>query len=213
MTRWITRFALMAAAWALSAAAWAQSVVAPGPSNNSHSVLMFDVQAVNALTVTGLSTSMSTTGTTSFEVWGRSGSHVGYTNSTSGWTLLGTTASDSVTAGTVYSIPLALSVPLAAGNTYALMIRSTPISLGYANGAGTAGTTVVASDANLRVLEGTGADVSLTSNFTPRQLVGEVRYILGITPPTSVPTLGQWSLMLMALLLGAAAFGHSRRRR
>ena len=215
MTRWITRFALIAAAWALSTAVWAQAVVAPGPANNGQSVLMFDVQAVNALTVTGLSTSMFASGTTSFEVWGRSGSHVGYTNSTSGWTLLGTTASDSVTAGTVYSIPLALSVPLAAGNTYALMIRSTviPIYIGYANGAGTPGGTTFASDANLRVLEGTGADVSLTSNFTPRQLVGEVRYTLGITPPTSVPTLGQWSLMLMALLLGAAAFGHSRRRR
>ena len=102
---------------------------------------------------------------------------------------------------------------MAAGDTYALMIRSMSIDLAYANGSGTAGVTVVASDANLRVLEGTGADVSLTSNFTPRQLVGEVRYILGITPPTSVPTLGQWSLMLMALLLGAAAFGHSHRRR
>ena len=213
MTRWITRFALIAAAWALSTAVWAQAVVAPGPANNGQSVLMFDVQAVNALTVTGLSTSMFASGTTSFEVWGRSGSHVGYTNSTSGWTLLGTTASDSVTAGTVYSIPLALSVPLAAGDTYALMIRSMSIDLAYANGSGTAGVTVVASDANLRVLEGTGADVSLTSNFTPRQLVGEVRYTLGITPPTSVPTLGQWSLMLMALLLGAAAFGHSHRRR
>ena len=68
MTRWIARFALMAAAWALSAAAWAQSVVAPGPANNSHSVLMFDVQAVNALTVTGLSTNMNSSGTTSFEI-------------------------------------------------------------------------------------------------------------------------------------------------
>ena len=174
---------------------------------------MFDVQAVNALTVTGLSTNMNSSGTTSIEIWGRSGSHVGHTSSTSGWTLLGTTASFSAVSGTVFSIPLALSVPLAAGDTYALMIRSMSIDLAYANGSGTAGVTVVASDANLRVLEGTGADVSLTSNFTPRQLVGEVRYTLGVTPPTSVPTLGQWSLMLMALLLGAAAFGHSRRRR
>ena len=87
------------------------------------------------------------------------------------------------------------------------------IDLAYANGSGTAGVTVVASDANLRVLEGPGADETLASNFTPRQLVGEVRYTLEITPPTSVPTLGQWSLMLMALLLGAAALGHSRRRR
>ena len=213
MTRWITRFSLMAAVWALSAAAWAQAVVAPGPANNGQSVLMFDVQATNALTVTGLSTSMFATGTTSFEIWGRSGSHVGYTNSTSGWTLLGTTASAPVVANTVYSIPLVLSVPVAAGDTYALMIRSTPIDVGYANGAGTPGVTTVASDANLRVLEGTGADLSLASNYTPRQLVGEVRYTLGITPPTSVPTLGQWSLMLMALLLGAAALGHSRRRR
>ena len=68
MTRWITRFALMAAAWALSAAAWAQAVVAPGPSNNGQNVLMFDVQAVNALTATGLSTSMFASGTTSFEI-------------------------------------------------------------------------------------------------------------------------------------------------
>ena len=47
---------------------------------------------------------------------------------------------------TVFSIPLALSVPLAAGNTYALMIRSTviPIYIGYANGAGTPGVTTVA---------------------------------------------------------------------
>ena len=63
------------------------------------------------------------------------------------------------------------------------------------------------------MLEGTGADGGLTSNHTPRRLVGEVRYTLGIAPPAAVPTLGQWSLMLMALLLGAAALGHSRRRR
>ena len=68
MTRWIARFALMAAAWTLSTAVWAQAVVAPGPSNNSQSVLMFDVQAVNALTATGLSTSMFASGTTSFEI-------------------------------------------------------------------------------------------------------------------------------------------------
>ena len=118
-----------------------------------------------------------------------------------------------MTAGTVFSIPLALSVPLAAGDTYALMIRSMSIDLAYANGSGTAGVTVVASDANLRVLEGTGADETLASNYIPRQLVGEVRYTPGIAPPAAVPTLGQWSLMLMALLLGAAALGHSRRRR
>lgn len=63
------------------------------------------------------------------------------------------------------------------------------------------------------MLEGTGADETLASNYIPRQLVGEVRYTPGIAPPAAVPTLGQWSLMLMALLLGAAALGHSRRRR
>ncbi|WP_448254918.1 hypothetical protein [Ottowia oryzae] len=68
MTRWITRFALMAAAWTLSTAVWAQAVVAPGPANNGQRVLMFDVQATNALTVTGLSTSMFASGTTSFEI-------------------------------------------------------------------------------------------------------------------------------------------------
>ena len=121
MTRWMARFALMAAAWALSTAVWAQAFVEPGTANNGQRVLMFDVQATNALTVTGLSTNMNSSGTTSIEIWGRSGSHVGHTSSTSGWTLLGTTASFSAVSGTVYSIPLALSAPVPAGDTYAFI--------------------------------------------------------------------------------------------
>lgn len=210
MGRWITRFAVLLAAWALGTVAWAQVVVTPSPPDNDQSILMFDVQAVNALTVTGLSTAMRANGTTSLEIWGRSGSHVGFTNSTAGWTLLGTSPSFTAAFNTQYDIPVLLNVPVAAGGTYAFMIRSTAsgIVVGYRNSAGTAGTTVVAADGNLRVIDGTAASDTLLSNFAPRSLVGEVRYTLGIA---AVPTMQQWALIVMALLLGALAFRQVRR--
>ena len=105
--RWLTRCVLLLAAWAWGTAVWAQAVVTAGPSNNSQSVLMFDVQAITPVTVTGFSTVLASA-TPSVEIWGRSGSHVGFTNNFAGWTLLGTTPTMAVTPGAVTALPLTL---------------------------------------------------------------------------------------------------------
>ena len=211
--RWLTRCVLLLAAWAWGTAVWAQAVVTAGPSNNSQSVLMFDVQAITPVTVTGFSTVLASA-TPSVEIWGRSGSHVGFTNNFAGWTLLGTTPTMAVTPGAVTALPLTLDVPLLAGETHAFMLRASPGHIGYRDGVGidAPGVTTVNADANLRVISGTGATNDLSSNFTPRHLVGEVRYRIGAAA-TAVPTLGQWGLPTLALLLGALAWRQVRRRR
>ena len=57
------------------ASAQTQTLTLPGPSNNQQNVLMFDVHAVNALTVTGLSTAMDSAGTQTYQIYGRTGTH------------------------------------------------------------------------------------------------------------------------------------------
>lgn len=198
------------------ASAQTQTLTLPGPSNNQQNVLMFDVHAVNALTVTGLSTAMDSAGTQTYQIYGRTGTHVGNTDSLTGWTLLGTSAPlTAANPDDVVDLGVVLNVAVPAGQTHALMLRtSTDTSplVGYMNAASAVGG-VAAADANLQVLVGTGASWDFSTNYSPRQLVGAVRYQLETAPAgqvQAVPTLSQWMLLGLALMLGGLAWRQRR---
>ena len=170
-------------------AAWADELVTPVSWHATFPVLMFDVEASQPLTVTGLSTGVRDSGSAAtFEVWTRPGTHVGHSSSASDWTSLGTTAPMAVTDYSVVSLPLTLAVRLAAGDVQAFMIRRTDgLNLGYSNGSGSVGDPVAA-DSHLRILSGTSALLDLSYNYSPRNLVGAVRYQPVAISTASLPT-------------------------
>lgn len=191
--------------------AQAQTVSTPTPSDNGNAGIMFDVTATNAVTVTGLANEFDSGPAQTVNIYTRPGTHVGFEDASAGWTLVGTA---SVTGtGAVQSIPAVLSVPIAAGQTQGFYIAASTI--GYRNG--TAVGAVAASDANIQIREGTGKSgpPDFTAGvFQPRVLVGSVTYTPGAAPPpTVVPTMTEWAMILLGLTLAGAAMLTLQRRR
>ena len=190
--------------------AQAQTVSTPTPSNNGNAGIMFDVTATNAVTVTGLANEFDSGPAQTVNIYTRPGTHVGFEDASTGWTLVGTASVTGTDA--VQSIPAALSVPITAGQTQAFYIAAA--NIGYRNG--TAVGAVAASDANIQILEGTGKGSPdfTPGNNTPRVLVGSVTYTPGAAPPpTVVPTMTEWAMILLGLTLAGAAMLTLQRRR
>jgi len=186
----------------------AQTVSTPTPSNNGAGGIMFDVTATNAVTVTGLASQFSV-GTRTVNIYTRPGTHVGFSNASAGWSLVGTTSLTGT--GAVQSIPVVLSEPIAAGQTKGFYIAQASSS-GIKYRDGTAVGAVAASDANIQILEGTGKpmlEFDPSSNFTPRVLVGSVTYSAA---PAPVPTLSEWAMILLGLILAGGAALYIQRR-
>ena len=155
--------------------------------------IMFDITAITCVTIRCFESNFAT-GTTGVEIWYRPGTHVGFANSSIGWTLLGT-ANNVVGAGVNIptAIPIPINITINAGATAAFYITRTTAGgplVQYTNG--TAVGTVFASDANLQVKDGTGKDYSFGASFTPRRFNGNVFYDVGtsVVPvgPVSGPT-------------------------
>jgi hypothetical protein len=167
---------------------------------------MFDVTATNSITLNGLTFSNIPSGGT-FNVYGRNSTHVGNDASSSGWTLL---ASGTLASGSNIVFPTAFNFTIPAGSTYALYISSADGGyLGYLYGSATVGA-VEASDTNVQIRAG-GATRTPFGGIccSPRRFSGLISYNLG----NPVPTLSQWALILLGLILagGAAVMIHQRR--
>ncbi|MBK9284646.1 MAG: T9SS type A sorting domain-containing protein [Sphingobacteriaceae bacterium] len=161
----------------------ASNLVTIYATNNAQRGHMFDIEAINAVTILCFEVNMNV-GTTNFEIYTKSGTHVGFTNTPGAWTLIGTAinlASAGVNLPT--SVPIAINTGIAAGATQAFYITRTTLSgptLAYTNG--TAVGTVLASDANIIIREGTGKEYPFSTNYTPRRFNGRVFYDLGVLP-------------------------------
>ena len=143
--------------------------------------VMFDVVALEDITVDCFEANW-TTGTTSFAMWYKAGTHVGSEQTPADWTSIGAVAGV-VTAGEDLPtyIPLTVNVAIPSGSTYAFYITNnvnTDPNAKYTDGT-TLGA-VLASDANLQVLEGSGVSFQFgASVFAPRQFNGTVYYTVG----------------------------------
>lgn len=192
------------------ASAQAITLATPQSTNNGQNGVMFDVTALNDVTITSLATHMSS-GATVSNIYGRSGTHVGFEDSNVGWTLLGT--GGALAAGTNQPVPVTLNVAIPAGQTYALYLQTNG-SIAYRNG--TSVGTVDASDANLQIKQGTGKQLVFGNNFRPRVFTGTVTYVTGLAPPpapVAVPTMSEWAMILFGLMLAGGAALYIQRRR
>lgn len=149
-------------------------------AGNNHRGNMFDITAINTLTITQFDGSPMAT--TNIAVYYRPGTHVGFEMSSTGWTLLGT-ANNVVPIGspTPTPFPIPINVTIPAGQTYAFYVTSTnvAVSLNYSNG--TAVGNVLVSDANMQFKEGKGMEYPFcngSSPFSPRNWNGRIHYTI-----------------------------------
>jgi IPTL-CTERM motif len=188
----------------------AATLVAPPPVDNENEGVTFDVHALTGVTVTGLSTMMKVGPARTASIYGRVGTHVSFESSPAAWTLLGSVALPVLAADSVVALAIPLAVTIPANGSYAFLVFASDLrggpTVGYRNALTPVGSVNVA-DAALEILVGTGkrAPFATGSIFTPRAFVGSLTYFLGSAEPTVVPTLGEYSLMLLGSMV--AAFG------
>jgi hypothetical protein len=146
---------------------------------------MFDITALKPITITGFS-GHADIGTTNWEIWYRPGTHVGFTTSNAGWTLLGSaTGVPSSGLGLATAIPISFAIPMEIGETYAFYVTTTVTSPnGVYYSTGTTLGNVFASDASIQVLEGSGGKY-FDVNESPILFNGVVHYDLSCEGPTA----------------------------
>jgi hypothetical protein len=140
---------------------------------------MFDVYAVNTVTIRCFEANLYAGTTANYEIWYRPGTHVGFQNNSAGWTQLGT-ASAVTSAGNNLptALPIPVNVTIPAGMTYAFYITN-DFGGGTSYTDGTAVGNYLAGDANLTVYEGVGKSYPFGLTFTVRNFNGTIFYDLG----------------------------------
>ncbi len=144
-------------------------------SNNGSDGNMFDVEALNDLTIKGVDGSYNGTVPAQYEIYGKPGTFSGFETDASAWTLLGSTTLS--TPGDAIPIPIALNVSLNQGETYALYVTQQRESNNihrYTNGSAVGAPLV--EDANLRLREGVGKEYPFGQTFSPRNFNGRIHY-------------------------------------
>lgn len=155
-------------------------------AGNNHRGNMFDVTAVNTVTITSFDAHPMSN--TTIEIYYKSGTWVGFENSPASWTLVGSASVTAQPTGNPTPVPVAVNVTIPAGQTYAFYVTSTntAVSLNYTDGT-TVGN-VYASDANIQFKEGAGLEYPFTngtgSTFTPRIWNGIIHYSM----PSGTPS-------------------------
>ncbi len=155
--------------------------------NGSHGN-MFDVTALNGLEVTGFDGHLDNLTTADIEVYYKAGTHVGFENDGSAWTLAASaTGVTGAGLGQPTTYPITMSVNIPAGETYAFYITTTNFTIvQYTNGSGTGN--VYAADDNVQIKEGVGIEYPFGLYFQPRVWNGTLHYktIACVSPRTPV---------------------------
>jgi hypothetical protein len=141
---------------------------------NGSNGTMFDIVALNSITIDGFDMNINGTTTSTVEVWYRVGSYQTFTASNTGWTQVLTTTVTGMGSGNLTPVPSTLNVTIPAGQTYAFFVTTNggPTSR-YTNG--TAVGNIYASNSDLQLLEGAGG-AYFNVSFSPRIFNGQVRY-------------------------------------
>ena len=165
----------------LSAAAVAQSPLStPFVGGNGQAGNQFDLVATNPVVITTFDVNISA-GTWDLEVYAVTGggSKVGVENTAAAWTLVAT-APGVVSNGANVPTPLGVNfaVPIAPGQTQGFYVTlSAGGTMNYTNGTTPQG--VLASNADLTILEGTGHSYPFGSLFNPRNFNANIYYSVG----------------------------------
>lgn len=155
-------------------------------TNNAQRGHMFDINAVNCVTILCFEMNLSA-GTSNIDIYTKTGTHVGFQTTPGAWTLIGSAANVASAGVNVPTpIPIAINQIIGVGATRAFYITRTTASgptVAYTNGTGVGN--ILASDANITLREGTGKEYPFSTNYTPRQFNGAVFY--NLNPPCVLP--------------------------
>jgi subtilisin-like proprotein convertase family protein len=139
---------------------------------------MFDVMAINDLTIDSFDVNLDTGITDDIEVYFKTGTWVGSHTNPGDWTLLDTAAGiTSAGDGLPTPLNLDLGVTVAAGERVAFYVTTLNGGMNYTNGTTTGN--LFASDANLEFYEGRGMGYPFTGGFEPRVFNGNILYTTG----------------------------------
>ena len=139
---------------------------------------MFDIVAINDVTINSFDVNLDTGITDDVEVYYKSGTWVGFEEDAASWTLLGTANVTSAGDGLPTPLNLSLGQAIAAGDTGAFYVTTTSGGMNYTDGTATGA--VFASDDNIEFLEGAGKSYPFgASTFDPRVFNGNIIYDVG----------------------------------
>ena len=146
-------------------------------SNNGSNGNMFDIVAVNPVTVTSFEGNLAA-GTGNVHIYYKTGTYAGSETNSAAWTFIGTTSVTSTGTDIPTNIPLAINISIPAGQTYAFYVHADNGNR-YTNGNSSG--SVYASDANIQILEGCGKGNPLFTGgtYSPRVFNGIVHYSYG----------------------------------
>ncbi|MBP6663651.1 MAG: right-handed parallel beta-helix repeat-containing protein, partial [Chitinophagales bacterium] len=164
-------------------------------ANNGQRGEMFNIVAVNPITVHCFSPHLYTSVLGTYEIYYRNGGFLGHENTPADWIFIDSTTNLTGTANVGTLIPIDVNIPVPAGDTVAFYITcvGTSPSYGgvryYGHSAAPAGPvdSLWLEDANMKLLVGYGKDYLFGTNYITRRYLGEVHYSLGVCP--TVPTL------------------------
>jgi len=157
-----------------------QSITTIWNRNNAQGGIMFDIVAKTNIRLVRVDHNIrsSAPANPTVEIWTRPGTHVGFQNSSTGWTRVG---SDIVThQGENNPTPVGVdlsSITMAPGERRALYITLVSGSTAYTNGT-TVGT-LHTSNAHVEIYQGTGKSYPFASNFIARIWNGTLYYTTG----------------------------------
>lgn len=147
---------------------------------NGQSGNMFDVAAINDVTIDGMDVHIGSTSTETVEIWTKTGSYVGFTGNASAWTLIGSVSVTGQGAGNATPLPANSFTPvtITAGNTQAFYVTlTTSTNIDYTNGTNLGG--IFAQNADLQFFEGVGNAYPFGGSFSPRVWNGTLYYNSG----------------------------------
>jgi hypothetical protein len=190
MTRTITLVFLIGVS---AAFAGGQTLTTTFNHNNGQSGNMFDLVAINSVTICSFDVSIRP-GTYTMEVYvlplGQS--YATAPTTASAWTLLGSAsgvvsaATTSTAPGVPTPLPIPIYVSIPAGMTQAFYVTVAPgTGINYTNG--TAAGAVFVADANLQFLEGIGVSYPFGGTFSPRVWNGNINYSPGVNNCSATP--------------------------
>ncbi len=159
---------------------------------NSQDGNMFDIVAINNVTITGFDAHPISNDT--IEIYYRTGSYLGFQTTSAGWNFVGKAYVTANPFGTPTPVPILVNVPILAGDTVGFYVTNQSANLNYTDG--TVQGAVFASDANIQFLEGHGGTYPFNLINVPRVFNGIVYYncaavltddvgVIAIDAPTS----------------------------
>lgn len=166
----------------------ADTVIAtPIVNNNGQDGNMFNITANNTIRIRYFEGNIadSPNTTTEYFIYYKVGTHVGFETNPSAWTLVAGPVNFPVnTPNNLTVIPIPVNIIIPAGQTYAFYLTNTS-AIGnnnrYSNGSGTG--TVIATNSDITVYEGTGGAYPFSSSyFNARPWEGKIHY--DYPPPT-----------------------------